>query len=322
MLGHIVDSVASTRWSGRATDADEVLVDRLETRRRNVQVALGIIWLVDAALQFQPFMFTKAFVSNVLAPTASGNPWLFYRPMVWADHFMIHDIAWWNTLYAMLQLLIALGLFWRPTVRLALGTSIVWSVTVWWFAEGFGGAFSGSSPLAGEPGAVMLYALVAVLIWPTSRSDASSVAQNGPWGQQGAIAAWIVLWVDFAVYFLIPANRMPQALHDLVYGMASGEPGWVQSIDRSMAAVLAGRGLAISLTLALLSAGVALAIMIPPLVRPALITALVVAGFIWLAQDFGCIFTSQGTDVNSGPLIAILAWTFWPLKRPPRTSRR
>ncbi len=290
-------------------------VTRLEARRRLLQVALGVIWLVDAALQFQPYMFTRSFVTNALAPVASSNPWLFAQPMVWADHFMIHDIAWWNTLYATIQLLIAIGLFWRPTVRVALATSIAWSLAVWWFAEGFGGVFASASPLSGQPGAVLLYAVVAVLLWPTGAGDASLVAYEAPWGKRGAIAAWLVLWFDFAVYFLVPANRAPQAMHDLVSSMASGEPGWVQSIDRGLAALVDGRGLAFSIALAALSVGVALAIVVPWLIRPALVVALVIAAFIWLAQDFGGIFTSQGTDVNSGPLIALLAWTYWPLAK-------
>jgi hypothetical protein len=35
----------------------------IAARRRALQVTLGLIWLLDAALQFQPYMFTTAFVS-------------------------------------------------------------------------------------------------------------------------------------------------------------------------------------------------------------------------------------------------------------------
>ena len=125
-----------------------------------------------------------------------------------------------------------------------------------------------------------------------------------------------MLWVDFAVYFLLPANRAPQAMHDLVMGAASGEPGWVQSIDHGLATVFAGRGLAFSLGLALISLVIAITVAKPALVRPALIVAMVFAAFVWLVQDFGGLLTAQGTDVNSGPLIALLAWTFWPLSKP------
>ncbi len=42
-------------------------------RRRILQIVLGVIWLVDAALQFQPYMFTRSFVTGVLEPSAQGR---------------------------------------------------------------------------------------------------------------------------------------------------------------------------------------------------------------------------------------------------------
>lgn len=322
MTDHLIQRDESFRWDDTAATSEALRLSRLEVRRRTLQFALGVVWLVDAALQFQPYMFSKAFVTNALEPTASGNPGLLYRPMLWADHFMIHDITWWNTLFAIIQFLIGIGLFWRPTVRLALGSSIVWGVAVWWFAEGFGGIFSGASPLTGEPGAVLLYVLIAVLVWPTDVREAPSVVDASVWGGRGAAALWVLLWGDFAVYFLIPANRPAEGLHDLVAGSASGEPRWVQSLDRGIAGVLDGRGPAVSLALALICVAIAIAVFVPSLVRSALVVAVSFALFVWLVQDFGGVFTSQGTDVNSGPLIALLAYTYWPLTPRHRRSSR
>ncbi|NNN01664.1 MAG: hypothetical protein HKL86_07535, partial [Acidimicrobiaceae bacterium] len=284
----------------------------LRERRRRLQLVLGLVWLIDAALQFQPYMFTRAFVTAALEPTASGNPWLFSRPMLWADHLMIHHIAWWNTLFALIQLLIGLGLLWRPTVRLALALSIIWGVAVWWFAEGFGGVFSGASPLSGAPGAVLLYVIIAVLVWPTQHRDGISVGDASMLGSRGAAALWVLLWGSFALFFVLPVNRTAQGLHDLVAGLSAGEPRWMQSLDSTMASVLNGRGLIFSIALALVCVAIALALQVESLVRTALVVTLVFAIFVWLSQDFGGVFTSQGTDVNSGPLIALLAWTYWP----------
>ena len=48
--------------------------------------------------------------------------------------------------------------------------------------------------------------------------------------------------------------------------------------------------------------------------RTALALALIVALVIWVAgEDFGGIFTGQGTDPNTGPLLILLAAAFWPL---------
>ena len=75
-----------------------------------------------------------------------------------------------NTIFATIQLLLGLGIAFRPTVRVALAASVAWSLGVWWFGEGLGGVLSGgASPLNGAPGAVILYALLAVLLWPADR---------------------------------------------------------------------------------------------------------------------------------------------------------
>jgi hypothetical protein len=44
------------------------------TTRRGVQVVLGVLWLLDGALQLQPFMFTTDFAQRVLAPSGQHQP--------------------------------------------------------------------------------------------------------------------------------------------------------------------------------------------------------------------------------------------------------
>ncbi|MHB1548762.1 MAG: hypothetical protein ACYCX8_08505, partial [Acidimicrobiales bacterium] len=48
---------------------------RLLTQRR-LQVVLGLIWLLDAGLQFQPYMFSRGFVTNFLAMNDMFQPHL------------------------------------------------------------------------------------------------------------------------------------------------------------------------------------------------------------------------------------------------------
>ena len=52
--------------------------------RRRLQLTLGVLWLVDAALQYQPYMFSRAFATQTLAPTAQGDPAPVARPIAWA----------------------------------------------------------------------------------------------------------------------------------------------------------------------------------------------------------------------------------------------
>ena len=60
-----------------------------------------------------------------------------------------------------------------------------------------------------------------------------------------------MLWGSLAYFALMPANRAPQALHDMIAGMASGEPGWLASLDNHAASLLANQGLAASIVLAI-----------------------------------------------------------------------
>ena len=290
--------------------------------RRGLQIALGLIWLLDAALQFQPYMYSRSFVSQVLDPTAVGNPAVFASPALWADRLMSHNLPVWNTASALTQLAIAVGLLWRPTVKAALAVSVVWSLAVWWVAEGLGGVLTGTaSPVTGAPGAVILYALIAILVWPR-RSGAGNngpgrggVAAASPLGRRWSTAAWLVLWASFAYLILQPAVRAPRALSGYLAGEAADGPGWLAALDRGAAAATGSHGLAISVALAIVFVCIAAGILLPATARPALALAMVAGLAIWVAgENFGEILTGTGTDLNSGPLLILLAAAYWPLR--------
>ncbi len=201
--------------------------------RRTLQLALGAAWLLDAVLQYQSFMFTKAF-GQMLAATAPGNPSAVASPISWNARLIEHHGVVLNTAFATVQLLLALGIAWRPTVRPALAASVAWAVGVWWLGEGMGGILTGNaSPVTGAPGAVILYALLAVLLWPGDRGG-----ESAPFGAARAVGAraaralWLVLWASLAYFALLPGNRAPQALRDMITSMAAGEPGWLAGRPR------------------------------------------------------------------------------------------
>ena len=51
----------------------------------------------------------------------------------------------------------------------------------------------------------------------------------------------------------------------------------------------------------------------PPVMRATLVLAVVVAAVIWVfGEAFGEIMAGGATDVNSGPLLALLALSYWP----------
>jgi hypothetical protein len=282
--------------------------------RRRLQLALAGIWLLDAILQFQAFMFTKGF-AQMLRATAPGNPAVIADPINWAARIIGQHAAAANAVFALIQLLLALGIAWRPTVRLALGASIVWALGVWWFGEGLGGVLSGAaSPVSGAPGAVIIYALLAVLLWPPRRERPAPFVAGRFTGAGAARLLWLVLWGSLAYLASQPATRAPKALSGMISGMAAGQPGWLASIDNHLGAFLSDRGPAVAIALAIVLVIVAVGVFLPtPAARAVIAAAIVTAAAIWIAEGLGGLFSGAGTDPNSGPLLALLALAFWPL---------
>ena len=193
--------------------------------------------------------------------------------------------------------------------------SIVWSLAVWWFGEGLGTIFSGSAtPFGGGPGGVLFYALLAVLLWPSEGSDRPFVAARTV-GATAAKAIWAVVWGLLAVLAVVGSGRSPHALHDLVAGLDSGQPGWLAHIDRSTESLLLHHGTPAAILLAVVCVVVAAGVYLPPqLTQFTLVLAMAVFAVVWVAtQNFGGILAGGATDPNSGPLVIILSLIYWPL---------
>ena len=291
--------------------------------RRWIQVALGVIWLLDAALQYQPYMFTRAFPAQIIEPAAAGSPGFVAHPVMFAGQLMLHHEIAFNALFATIQLAIAAGLLWRPAVRAALAASIVWALSIWWLGEGLGGILtSTASPITGAPGGAVLYALVAAAAWPP-RSPASraSAAASSPPGGRLARIAWLALWGSGAYFLLLAANRAPGALRATITGGAAGEPGWIAAADRSAGSLIGTHSTEVTIGLAVLFAIIAIGILVPAATRPALILAVITGAAIWvLGESLGEIATGQATDPNTGLLLILLAAAYWPLGRPRRRA--
>ncbi|HEX3459953.1 MAG TPA: hypothetical protein VHT49_03535 [Acidimicrobiales bacterium] len=291
--------------------------------RRILQVGLGLLWLLDAALQFQPYMFTRDFVNQTLGSTAAGNPGIIAQPITWVSNLMVHHIAVYNGFLATVQLALALGLFWRPTVKIALLSSLAWSAAVWWFGEGLGGVLTGgTSVYMGAPGAAILYAFAAVLLWPgdDDAAPSGSLALDGPLGRFFPRVLWLTLWGSFVYFILQPGDRTPNGLSSMAAGMSDGEPGWLRRLDHTLASALAHHGIEVSVAAAVLCTVVAVSPFVSRLRRFGVIAAVVFGAAIWLMEDFGGIFTGRGTDPNSGILLVLLAAIFWPARGVERSA--
>ncbi|HTU37463.1 MAG TPA: hypothetical protein VMF35_05565 [Acidimicrobiales bacterium] len=290
--------------------------------QRTLQVVLGVFWVLDAALQFQPFMFGRGFVETFILPNASGQPAVLSWVITNIGHFIEPNIAAWNTLFALIQLAIGLGLLYRPTVRYALALSFAWAIGVWVLGEGMGMALTGTaSALTGAPGSVLMYGLLGLMAWPTGREPdddavgvASSAAARGVGGAVTPLLVWAGYWSLAAVLFLLPQNRTQSSISGAITGMASGNPSWYDHVLNSTGSSFSSIGTGTAWVLAVLS----IVIGFGPLLsrRPGIfLTAGAFLALVWwvLGQGFiGGIFTGSGTDPNTGPLVVVLALAMTP----------
>lgn len=285
--------------------------------RRTLQLVLATIWLIDGILQLQSFFFTRSFGLEMISGMSQGNPSIIAGPISWSGSTIGHHAVLTDALFAVVQTAIAVAIVWRPTVKIGLAVSIAWAVGVWWVGEGLGGVLNGTAnPVNGAPGAVLIYALLAVLLWPTDRSG-----QNAPFIAARAVGAtvakglWLVLWASLSYFAVLGANRSSRGLHDLITAEASGEPAWVAWIDHQVAGLVEHRGLAVMVVLAVMLLAVAVGTYLPgSLANVAVALAALIGLTFWVVgENFGALFTNGATDVNSGPLLMLLAVSYWRL---------
>lgn len=201
--------------------------------QRVLQIVLGVFWILDAALQFQSFMFKRAFVETFILPNASGQPAVVSWVITNIGHFIEPHIAVWNTFFALIQLVIGVGLLFPRTVRPALGVSVAWVLGVWVLGEGMGMVLTGSATaLSGAPGSVLIYGLIGLMAWPAHRIDDtavgvdSSASAQGLGGRVTPLIVWTGYWSLAAVLFLLPQNRTRGSISGAITDMASGNPTW------------------------------------------------------------------------------------------------
>jgi hypothetical protein len=256
-----------------------------------------MLWILDGALQAQPFMFTRAFATQVVAPVGQGQPGFVSGPVHWAStEIAAHPVAW-NLPFAAIQLLIGVGLLVPRTARLALAASIAWALGVWYLGEGFAGLASGhTSLITGAPGSAFVYALLAAAAWP--RRDNSRVAP-APWLRW----AWALIWVGAAVFQALPGQNSGSA----VASALTGAPAWLASLDNSVGAWAAHHGLLVVAVIVAAEALVGIGALARATRIPAVALGLGLTVAFWLlGQDLGALSSGQATDPNTGPALALM----------------
>ncbi|HUA45518.1 MAG TPA: hypothetical protein VMA77_09845 [Solirubrobacteraceae bacterium] len=273
---------------------------------RAVQTVLGLIWLLDGGLQFQSFMYGKGFIAMLTGMTA-GQPGWVHDSVTWGANTLHGDQVLWNTLFALIQVAIGLGLLYRPTVKPALVLSFFWALVVWWFGEAFGMLFmTMASPLTGAPGAVLLYAVIGAIVWPNGRP-------GGLLGVRGARIAWGALWVLMAWLWLEAPSSSANAISNAINAAPSGM-SWLSTVQLWAAHGSQGNGLLIAIILALVSIAIGLGVAFNWHPAPFLLAAAVLNLAYWVVgQGLGGIFQGGATDPNAGLLFVVFAYAMYAL---------
>jgi hypothetical protein len=295
--------------------------------QRVLQIILGVFWIIDAALQYQPYMFGKQFVPTFIAGNAAGQP----EPISWlittAGHFISPDVGVWNFLFATVQVVIGFGLLFRRSVRPALVISFFWAFGVWFFGEGLGMVLTGSATaLTGAPGSVLIYGLLGLMAWPrrseeqcsTTTGIASSAAGQGIGGVLTPLSVWAGYWILAALLFLLPLNRTSGAISSNIAGMAPGTPEWYSHFLTSFGNAFASIGTQSSWVLTIGSLVIGLGPLLARRPQIFLLAGGVLSFVLWITgQGFlGGVFSGSGTDPNTGPLVIVLALAMVPIRIP------
>jgi hypothetical protein len=168
----------------------------------------------------------------------------------------------------------------------------------------------GTSALNGAPGAALLYAVAAVMLWPrrqerdqaspAGRDGADNHAERDPgggsWGvvppgeqsnavprpprlaaadagtlgHRGALCCWAALWTGLSLLELGAANHAAAVPGAQVTNIGNGEPGWLAAINHHAGHLLAGQGAAFALAAGLVQLAVGLGALVPRARRLAL----------------------------------------------------
>ncbi len=294
--------------------------------RQFVQRILGVLWLIDGLLQLQPQMFTMNMINGVMKPMLQGQPGFVETSLQWIVQVTTQNLVLINLLIAVVQIVLGLAFLFLSGrwLRITILVSIIWSLVVWYGGEGMNMLLTGqSSVLTGSPGAVLLYAILGLVVYPRTVSSNGSVFD----AQEGIISRRSLLWIlagfwGFAALLQLQSywwqsGQISQAI-DAVVGLG-GLNGVIvdpalQSLSRATASLEIPLNIGLIVLFLLLGAALALgATGRQTVVRPALIASIVVSVVIWyLTQAFGGIFTGMATDFNSGLLLVVLALGCWP----------
>ena len=284
--------------------------------RHGVRLALGGLWVLDGLLQLQPAMFTPDFAHEVLAPAGEGQPWFVSAPIELEVRVIAAQPVAWGVLFAVVQIALGVGLLLPRLARPAIVASLLWSMGVWWLGEGLGGLAGGHADiLMGAPGAVLLYAVLAVAAWPPDGGRPNSRTSLPGW----LAVAWAIFWVGGAVLRVLPGQGRSATIAAELNTMADGAPDWLAHVQTSVAATVLDWGTGLIVAFVLVCLVIGLGGLRPGRTRTVAVgVGIAVTLPFWvLGQSLGMPWSGLMTDPSTGPLVVLMALGLIGITDPP-----
>ena len=295
--------------------------------RKALQRLLGVLWLIDGLLQLQPQMFTMNMVNGVMKPMLQGQPGVVEPSLQFIVNQTTLHLILVNLLIVIVQVLLGLGFLLLPDrwVKELVIVSFVWALIVWYGGEGMSMLLTGtSSILSGAPGAVLLYPLLGLAIWPRPSSRATSTQTTERTRDDGLLSRRALRWVlsgfwFFAALLQLQPNWWQQGQISQAIGAMVGQGGlnklFVDPVLTPLSNATANIEIPLNIILIVvfLALGVSLAVVKEKQLRFVLIASIIVSVLFWYASEaFGMIMTGMATDFNSGLLVVVMALAVWP----------
>lgn len=300
--------------------------------RKILRCTLGVLWLIDGLLQMQPRMFTLNMINGVMSPVMQGQPGPIATNLSLIVAFTTQHLLIINLLIGLIQAEIGIFLIAGIWVRGTVIVSIVWALIVWYAGEGMSMLLTGqASLLSGAPGAVLLYPLLGLLVYP--RKGQST---NGATGDEGSTLLSqtqfrLVLagfWIFAALLQLQPywwqKGQFSQAVTSMI-GQGGLDSLLIDPLLHNIAVWTAPLELPlnIGLIVAFLALGIALAVLNGKWLRPLLVLSIVFSLVIWwITQAFGMLLTGMATDFNTGLLLVLMTLACWPKASRPSAAQK
>lgn len=190
-----------------------------------------------------------------------------------------------------------------------------------------------SSILSGAPGAVLLYPLLGLAIWPRPSSRTSSTQTSEGTQDDGLLSRRALRWAlsgfwFFAALLQLQPNWWQQGQISQAIGAMVGQGGLNKFLVDPVLTPLSNATATIEIPLNIilivvfLALGIGLAVMKEKQLRLVLIASIIVSVLFWYASEaFGMIMTGMATDFNSGLLVVVMALAVWPRVRLKEATR-